>query len=485
MENTDNILNQTPAYQPEMEDFFAAEDDFVPADEIVAAQPAPEPIPEPEEAPEAAPKKKKCGCKWIKKTIVALLIVSLVAGSCFLTAVLVNNDWNDRMKHLEQDFNQQLEAVRSEIPSIGGDVQNDSTILPAPTEGMTPAQVYAENVKAVVGVTNFQVVNYYGQSVQAASGGSGFIISDNGYVITNYHVVEGAVSLSVTTYDGKEYPAELIGYDEITELALMKFEGENLPYVTLGSSDQLVVGDQVVAIGNPLGELTATLTVGYVSAKDRLINTDGVAINMLQTDAAINSGNSGGPLFNMKGEVVGITTAKFSGTSTSGASIEGIGFAVPMDDVIALLEPIAKYGYVPSAYIGVDIRDVDESAQAYGLPAGAYVNRVVEGTPAEKAGVQAQDIIIGLGEYQVTSYDELARALRKFNVGDITTITVYRSGTELELPITLSEKPWDGDTQQSQQSQQPQQTTPQQTQPQQGSEDYFEDWWNQFPFFDW
>ena len=221
----------------------------------------------------------------------------------------------------------------------------------------------------------------------------------------------------------------------------MKIQAENLPHVTLGSSDALVVGDQVFAIGNPLGELTSTLTVGYVSAKERMVTTEVGAMSMIQTDAAINSGNSGGPLFNTKGEVVGITTAKYSGTSGSGATIEGIGFAIPIDDVTGILDDLKEFGYVTSAYLGVSVRDVDSYGVAYGLPAGAFVDEVVEGAAAHTAGVQPRDIITNIGGYEIAGVNDLLSALRKMEPGEDTTITVYRLGQEMNLKITLEEKP--------------------------------------------
>ena len=196
-------------------------------------------------------------------------------------------------------------------------------------------------------------------------------------------------------------------------------------------------------MGNPLGELTSTLTVGYISAKDRTINTDGTYnINMMQTDAAINSGNSGGPLFNMKGEVIGITTAKYSGSSGSGASIEGIGFAIPVDDVKGILVDLREYGYVKGAYLGVSVISMDPAvAEAYGLPSGSKVSLVESGSCAEKAGIQVGDIIIGMGGQEVAGNSDLLAILRKFAPGNTTTITVFRGGQEIELSITLDEKP--------------------------------------------
>ena len=216
-------------------------------------------------------------------------------------------------------------------------------------------------------------------------------------------MVEGASRLTVITFMGDEYEARLVGFDQMNDVAILKVEAAGLPTVTIGSSDELIVGDQVVAIGNPLGELTSSLTVGYISAKDRTINTDGNLINMMQTDAAINPGNSGGPLFNMKGEVIGITTAKYSGSTGSGASIEGIGFAIPIADVMSMTEDLIANGYrTNQAYLGVSVRDLPaDTAAMYSLPTGSYILEVTEGSCAQAAGIQPKDIIIAIGEYPV------------------------------------------------------------------------------------
>ena len=197
----------------------------------------------------------------------------------------------------------------------------------------------------------------------------------------------------------------------------------------------------MVAIGNVLSTFASSLTVGYVSGVDRVVDTEGVAMNMIQTDVAINSGNSGGPLFNMKGEVVGITTAKFSGNSSSGASIEGIGFAIPMDDVTGMIEDLQKFGYVTGAYLGVMVMDVDSTAQFYGVPAGAWVESVTEGGAAQKGGIRAKDIITEIGGYPVTSVSDLTRVLRKFAAGEEVSVEVYREGQTRTLTVTLDEKP--------------------------------------------
>lgn len=411
-----------------------------------------------------------------KRLLSVVLVIALVVIACGATAVGVSMYWDQKLEALDDAMEDKLEALQDKIGALQS---GNAGFVTAPTvEGaLTPGAVYAQNVQAVVAISNQALTtNIYGQVSQTASSGSGFIISENGYVVSNYHVVEGASKLTVLTSDGKEYDAQLVGYDAANDLAVLKIEGEGFPYVKLGSSDALSVGDQVLAIGNPLGELTSTLTVGYVSAKDRAVNTDGTYLNMLQTDAAINSGNSGGPLFNSFGEVVGITTAKYSGTSNSGATIEGIGFAIPIDDVADMIQDLVKQGYVSGAYLGVMVRDMDSAvSQAYGLPMGVYVEEVTKGTCAEAAGIQAKDIIIGLAGEDIESMSQLTRVLRDLEPGQTTTITIYRGGAQLELNITLDEKPHD--TQQVEPTQPSEQTvTPEQ--------DYFSDWFdNVFPGF--
>ena len=313
-------------------------------------------------------------------------------------------------------------------------------------ENVTTTQVYQDNVASVVGIMNdMTTTNVFGQSTSIASSGSGFVIREDGYVVTNYHVIENNQSLRVSLYNGQEYQATVVGYDSDYDVAVLKIDAEKLDPVTVGDSDLLRVGDQVAAIGNPLGELTLSMTVGYISARDREINTDGRPINMLQTDVAINSGNSGGPLFDMKGNVIGITTAKYSGSTSSGASIEGIGFALPINDVMGIVNDLLELGYVSGrAYLGVTTMEMDtQTAQMYSLPIGVYISSVTKGSCAEKAGMQKGDIVLKLGDQETASYSALKRALRAHSPGDATTITVYRAGAELTLDIILDERPSD------------------------------------------
>lgn len=296
--------------------------------------------------------------------------------------------------------------------------------------------------------------------------------------MTNQHVIANADTISVTTNDGTKYEAKLMGSDAYFDVALLKIEGENLPAVTIGDSDQVAVGEQVVAIGNALGQLSSTFTGGYLSGVNRMVSTDGKAINMMQTDAAINSGNSGGPLFNMSGQVIGITSAKYSGSSSTGASIEGIGFAIPINDVMELVSDLRDYGYVKGqAYLGITASNValdKDTAAMYGLPLGVQVKTVDEGSAAEKAGIQPKDIITALGEDTVENMDDLTVALRHHKAGDTDTITVYREGKELPLTITFDEKVVA--------PAQPEQTQPQQEQaPQMPSQNGSWDEW--FDFF--
>ena len=385
--------------------------------------------------------KKKAGGFW-KKLLATVLVLALVAGSCGITATVINRHWESRIHQMEESFAQQMNGLQNQISSI--DRKQSAVGIPVNSgEILTPTQVYAYNVDKVVAITANVKSTAYGQVTEGTSAGSGFILTENGYVITNCHVVDGASSVTVTTHDGTEYPATIVGSDATNDVAVLKVEATGLPAVTVGSSDALSIGDMVVAIGNPLGTLSSTQTVGYVSGKDRDISTDGSLISMLQTDAAINSGNSGGPLFNMHGELVGITTAKYSGTSTSGASIEGIGFAIPIDDVNGIINDLIDYGYVTGAYLGVTVSNTDDSASMFGLPSGAYVMEVVKDGSADRAGIRAKDIIIDLGGYKVTGITSLTRALRNFKAGDVTTVTVIRSGAEMKLDITLDEKPQD------------------------------------------
>ena len=367
----------------------------------------------------------------------------LLAAACLLGGIAIGSRGAESQKRQLEDLEAELRALEARLEGLDRSVPGTFTPLPA-GEVLTPAQVYARNVASVVGITCDSTAVIGGQSIQTTVTGSGFLLSEDGYVVTNYHVVAEAATITVVTQDAETHEAALVGRDTTADMALLKVEGEHFQPVTLGSSTELAIGDMVVAIGNPLSALEATQTVGYISGKNREVSTDNNVVNMLQTDAAINSGNSGGPLFNMRGEVVGITTAKYSGTSASGASIEGLSFAIPIDDLKKSMEDLMTQGYIRSAYLGIRGMDVEAAAvDTYGLPKGTYVESVEPEGAAAAAGVQPKDIITALGDHPVDSFNALARALRAFQAGDRTQITVYRGGQTLVLDITLSERPQD------------------------------------------
>ena len=325
---------------------------------------------------------------------------------------------------------------------------------------MTAAEVYAKNVNSTVGITTQVTTNYWGYTTQSAASGSGFIYSSDGYILTNFHVIESASSIKATLYDGTSYDAKLVGYDESNDIAVLKIDAENLTPVTIGDSDNLNVGDSVIAIGNPLGELTFSLTSGAVSALDREVTmSNNVTMNLIQTDCAINSGNSGGALFNLYGEVIGITNAKYSSSgSSSEASIDNIGFAIPIDQVRSIFESIITNGYIVKPYIGVTVSDVSSESQSYGLPQGAAVRSVTENGPAAEAGLQENDIITAVNGETITGSNDLVKRVKASAAGDTLELTVYRQGQTTTLTLTVGEQKTDAlpaqTTDQNQQSQQ-------------------------------
>ncbi len=389
-------------------------------------------------------KKKKPGAG--KKIVAIVLVVALLGGLCGGGYAV----WKTQQQE-KQILEAQIRGLEDRLNKVENTKTPPSTSgVTIPTDGsaLTPAQLYETCVDSVVAIsTTVRTQDYFG-TTEGTSSGSGFVLTEDGYVVTNCHVVEDATKISVILHDGTEYDAELVGKDANNDVAVLKIEAEGLTAVAIGSSDTTNIGDMVAAIGNPLGELAATMTIGYVSGINREVTTDNTIIAMLQTDAAINPGNSGGPLFNMYGQVIGITTAKYSGTTGSGASIEGIGFAIPLDDVYGMINDLIDYGYVTGAYLGVTVQNMDtETATYYNLPMGAYVVTVEKGGAADEAGIQEKDIIIALGDHKVSSITDLTRALRNFKADETTTITVVRSGQEKVLNITLDEKPQDVDTQ--------------------------------------
>lgn len=324
---------------------------------------------------------------------------------------------------------------------------------------MTDAEVYAANVNSVVSIntTGTAGTNFFGQPVQTASAGSGFVLTKDGYIVTNYHVVEGADTVTVTMYNGDEYDAKYVGGDEDYDIAVIKVEAEDLQAVTVGDSDTLNVGDHVLAVGNPLGELTFSMSGGMVSSVNRAINVSGTPFNMIQTDASINPGNSGGPLFNSYGEVVGIVSAKYSSASNE-ESVEGLGFAIPINDVIAMIQDIMTNGYVTNKpYLGITGGSMTEQMAAqfrYDIDSGVFVYSVEEGGAADKAGLQMGDVIVKVGDKDITSMEDLNVVKKQYSAGDTATFTVYRDGQEMTVEVTWDAVPAQEQTDTSAQAEQ-------------------------------
>ena len=312
---------------------------------------------------------------------------------------------------------------------------------------MSDAEVYAAGVNSVVSinVTGTSGTNFFGQAVQTASAGSGFILTKDGYIVTNYHVVKDGETVKVTLYSGDEYEAKYVGGDEDYDIAVIKVEAADLQPVTLGDSGSLNVGDHVLAIGNPLGELTFSMSGGMVSCVNRAINVDGTPFNMIQTDASINPGNSGGPLFNQYGEVVGIVSAKYS--STGNESVEGLGFAIPINDVFAMIQDIMTNGYVTNKpYLGVTAGTMTEQMAAqyrYDITSGVFIYSVEEDSAADQAGLKMGDVITKVDDTAITSMEDLTVAKKQYSAGDTCTLTVYREGQETTVELTWGAVPAD------------------------------------------
>jgi serine protease Do len=274
-----------------------------------------------------------------------------------------------------------------------------------------------------------------GQNQVAEASGSGFIVSADGYIVTNNHVIDGASTVQVVVAGEKDpITAKVVGTDATTDIAVLKIDRTNLAYVTLGDSDSLQVGELAVAIGNPFGELAGSVTVGVISALDREITINDSTYNLLQTDASINEGNSGGPLVNSYGEVVGVTNAKVS-------EGEGIGFAIPINDVKTVIEDLINNGFVAGRpVLGVGVVTVDQTtADQYGWPVGAYIRQVDKNSSAEKAGLQVGDIITKMDGTDITSTEDVVKIKNSHKVGDSITMTVYRNGGTLDVTIVLQE----------------------------------------------
>jgi 2-alkenal reductase len=298
-------------------------------------------------------------------------------------------------------------------------------------------------VVTVVGTVPGQVT-FFGRLPDGQSSGSGVIISPDGYIVTNNHVVEDANDLSVILSDGTQLPAQVISTDIFADLAVIKADGQMPAVVTIGNSDNLKSGETVIAIGSPLGEFRNTVTVGVISATGRMLDTgNGYFMeDLLQTDAAINQGNSGGPLVNLNGELVGINTLIVRGGNGGSAVVEGLGFAVPSNTVSLIAQRIIETGYFARPYLGVNFQSVTPSiARRYDLPAqwGAYITDIDSRGPAAQAGLQRGDIIVSIGERDIDENNSYLNSLFAYQPGDQVTINALRGNQEMAFEVTLGE----------------------------------------------
>lgn len=308
------------------------------------------------------------------------------------------------------------------------------------TAGLSVSQAAAKAAPSVVEIlTEGTVTTYgiFGGTYTSQSAGSGVIISDDGYIITNHHVVEDADSYTITTYDGTTYDAVLIGSDEKSDIAVLKVDAHDLIPATLADSSQVQVGDTAIVIGNPLGTLGGTVTDGIISATSRTITVNDQAMELLQTNAQINSGNSGGGLFDGNGNLIGIVNAKDSGTTSSGTTIEGLGFAIPINTAFDIATQLMENGEVTNrATIGVYLQELTQNSGRYS--AGLYITEVIKGSGAEAAGLQAYDRIVEANGRSISSYEDLSTALLGKKIGDEFDMTVERNGKEISVTVILT-----------------------------------------------
>ena len=425
-----NEFTSEPSQQSSNSYPYSFEQPFDAQQQPFAAQPQPSaPVPE---------RKKKSGKAG--KIVALLLACALVGGgSGFGAAALMQKNAAAQPQSTTQtssDASVMLEAKRQAAALQVASVDTGKVL--------TPSEVYAQNVNSTVGITTSITTNYFGYQTTSAAAGSGFILTQDGYILTNYHVVEGSNSIKVTTYDGTSYDAQLIGYDESNDIAVLKIDASDLTPVVLGDSDTLNVGDSVVAIGNPLG-YDDTVTTGIVSALNRPVtvtddDNNAIVTNAVQIDAAINPGNSGGPTFNAAGQVIGINSSIASTASSSGtAGSIGIGFAIPSNLVKRVANEIIDNGSVRHVVLGITIKS--SSVEADGVTRGcAQVQAVTDGGPASKAGVKAGDSIVAFNGKAVNNNYSLLGYVRASAMGDKVKLTVVRGGNTMDLEVTLDQE---------------------------------------------
>ncbi|WP_242965045.1 S1C family serine protease [Petroclostridium xylanilyticum] len=392
-------------------------------------------------------KKKRFPLNYITVAIISAIIGGLIFGAtfAFMNPILNKDAISNAPKSalLPADDNNQNSSQRDTGKKDSGE-NNAATVAPkAVTQNNNRKELSVVDIAkkagpAVVGIVNkVQTRGFIRETVEQGSG-SGIIISADGYIITNNHVVDGASEVTVILSNGKKYDAKLIGKDPKTDLAVIKIDAKDLHYAELGDSSTLEVGELAVAIGNPLGqEFAGSVTVGVISALNRTIKIEGRQLTLIQTDAAINPGNSGGALVNSYGEVIGINTVKMAATG-----VEGLGFAIPINEAKPIIEQLIAHGYVKGRpLIGISGRDItSEIASMYNLPEGIYVIQVTPYSGAELAGIQPGDVITKFNGQPVKTMEELNALKEKFKAGDQIELEVNRQGEVKKFKVKLSEE---------------------------------------------
>lgn len=386
---------------------------------------------------EATPKpgkKRKKMKPWLVALITAVITSLLCTGvlGAFVFAPMLNNTGSSVIYRDGNDLRNKVDL------STALGLQGDSA---SGQEPLSMVEIARRVGPAVVGITatgqSASNLGIFSMPQETQSSGSGIIISSDGYIVTNNHVVSGATKLKVTLNTLDEYDAKLIGTDPQTDLAVIKIEASGLTAAVLGNSSDVEVGEVAIAIGNPLGqELAGTVTTGIISATNRNVTVDGVEYTLLQTDAAINNGNSGGALVNAYGEVIGINSVKMSSTG-----VEGLGFAIPSDTAKPIISDLMSYGYVKGRpVIGITGRNItQEMSSYYDLPIGVYISSVAEFSAAETAGLKPGDVIIKCDGKTIETMEELNEARDQHQVGDVLTLTVVRNGSKSDIQVTLGE----------------------------------------------
>lgn len=378
--------------------------------------------------------------------------VAIVCAVCLLTvsllfsgSILLNNNVSAASDEGERSSSRELFEEYT-ATAVANSADDGFVLAQNSVEDgveLSAEEIYVKACLSTVGVTiPGYAYNIFGQPGSSAVTGTGIVLSADGYILTNFHVIETAYdngsSILILTYDGDEYTAEVVGIETDSDLAVLKVEAQGLTPATLGDSDEMRVGQTIYTVGNPLGELTYTMTSGIISALGRRITTDeAVIVNMFQVDAAINNGNSGGPVFNICGQVIGVVTAKYSQFG-----MEGLGFAIPVNDACRIAGDLIEKGYVTGkAYLGMSFANVSPSvARYYDMVQGVYICSVEEGSCSETAGLQPGDIIIGIDEETVGTTSDLVDAVRTYSAGDSAELSVWRSGRVLSVTVVFDEE---------------------------------------------